>query len=109
MHGAKGLEADYIVLPGMSTGTSGYPSNIADDPVLYLAMAEEGTVGGSPAESGPAFPLLATVIALAVGAQPRQPPFAPYPRVAFTAPSTERVSMVWRLLRHQVNSREMIP
>ena len=32
------LEADYIVLPGMTTGTYGFPSNIADDPVLDLAM-----------------------------------------------------------------------
>ena len=37
-HSSKGLEADYIVLPGMSTGTYGFPSNIADDPVLDLAM-----------------------------------------------------------------------
>jgi DNA helicase-4 len=37
-HGSKGLEADYIVLPGMITGTYGFPSNIADDPVLDLAM-----------------------------------------------------------------------
>ena len=38
MHGSKGLEADYIVIPGMTTGTYGFPSNIADDPVLDLAM-----------------------------------------------------------------------
>ena len=38
MHGAKGLEADYIVIPGMTTGTHGFPSTIADDPVLGLAM-----------------------------------------------------------------------
>ena len=38
MHGSKGLEADYIVLPGMTTGTYGFPSNIADDPVLDVAM-----------------------------------------------------------------------
>lgn len=38
VHGSKGLEADYIVLPGMTTGTYGFPSNIADDPVLDLAM-----------------------------------------------------------------------
>lgn len=37
-HSSKGLEADYIVLPGMSTGTYGFPSNLADDPVLDLAM-----------------------------------------------------------------------
>ena len=38
VHGSKGLEADYIVIPGMTTGTYGFPSNIADDPVLDLAM-----------------------------------------------------------------------
>ena len=38
VHGSKGLEADYIVLPGMTTGTYGFPSNIADDPVLDVAM-----------------------------------------------------------------------
>jgi DNA helicase-4 len=38
VHGSKGTEADYIVLPGMTTGTCGFPSNIADDPVLDLAM-----------------------------------------------------------------------
>jgi len=38
MHGSKGLEADYVVLPGMSTGTYGFPSRITDDPVLDLAL-----------------------------------------------------------------------
>jgi DNA helicase-4 len=38
VHGSKGLEADYIVIPGMTTGIFGFPSNIADDPVLDLAM-----------------------------------------------------------------------
>jgi DNA helicase-4 len=38
VHGSKGLEADYIVIPGMTTGTLGFPSNIADDPVLDLVM-----------------------------------------------------------------------
>jgi DNA helicase-4 len=38
VHGAKGLEADYIVIPGMNTGNYGFPSKIADDPVLGLAM-----------------------------------------------------------------------
>jgi DNA helicase IV len=38
VHGSKGLEADYIVIPGMTTGTHGFPSTIADDPVLDLAM-----------------------------------------------------------------------
>jgi len=38
VHGSKGLEADYIVIPGMTTGTYGFPSTIAGDPVLDLAM-----------------------------------------------------------------------
>lgn len=38
MHGSKGLEADYVVIPGMITGTYGFPGTIADDPVLDLAM-----------------------------------------------------------------------
>ena len=38
VHGSKGLEADYIVVATMTTGTYGFPSNIADDPVLDLAM-----------------------------------------------------------------------
>lgn len=40
-HGSKGLEADYIVLPNLTTGTYGFPSQIADDPVLTLAMSED--------------------------------------------------------------------
>jgi DNA helicase-4 len=38
MHGSKGLEADYVVIPGMTTGSYGIPSNIRDDVVLHLAM-----------------------------------------------------------------------
>ncbi|MHB8245064.1 MAG: 3'-5' exonuclease [Acidimicrobiales bacterium] len=39
VHQSKGLEADYIVIPGMISGTYGFPSQIADDPLLDLAMA----------------------------------------------------------------------
>jgi DNA helicase-4 len=46
VHSAKGLEADYIVVLGMTQGRYGFPSNIIDDPVLELAMP-----------SGDAFPL----------------------------------------------------
>ena len=35
---SKGLEADYIVLPGLTTGRYGFPSDMADDPVLDVAM-----------------------------------------------------------------------
>ena len=38
MHGSKGLEADYVVLPNVTSGTFGFPSQITDDPVLALAM-----------------------------------------------------------------------
>ncbi len=37
-HASKGLEADFIVIPGMTTGTYGFPSQISDDPVLDVAM-----------------------------------------------------------------------
>lgn len=40
VHSSKGLEADYIVLPNVSSGTYGFPSEVVDDPVLSLAMAE---------------------------------------------------------------------
>ncbi|MBL8926390.1 MAG: UvrD-helicase domain-containing protein, partial [Pseudonocardia sp.] len=40
VHSAKGLEADYILLPNVSSGTYGFPSEVVDDPVLSLAMAE---------------------------------------------------------------------
>lgn len=40
VHGSKGLEADFVVVPNMSKGKFGFPSQIADDPVLELAMSE---------------------------------------------------------------------
>jgi DNA helicase-4 len=40
IHSAKGLEADYVVVPNLTTGTYGFPSQITDDPVLNLAMTE---------------------------------------------------------------------
>jgi DNA helicase IV len=39
VHQSKGLEADYIILPNLTAGTCGFPSQIHDDPVLALAMA----------------------------------------------------------------------
>ena len=39
VHRSKGLEADYIVLPSVTRGTYGFPSQIHDDPVLTLAMS----------------------------------------------------------------------
>ena len=38
VHSSKGLEADYIIVLGMSTGRYGFPSGITDDPILQLAM-----------------------------------------------------------------------
>lgn len=38
VHSSKGLEADYILLPNLTVGTYGFPSDIVDDPVLHLAM-----------------------------------------------------------------------
>jgi DNA helicase-4 len=32
VHGSKGLEADYIVIPGLTTGSHGFPSTITEDP-----------------------------------------------------------------------------
>jgi DNA helicase IV len=38
IHGSKGLEADYVVIPRLASGSYGFPSTIVDDPVLQLAM-----------------------------------------------------------------------
>lgn len=43
VHSAKGLEADYIVIANAKSGVYGFPSTIADDPVLDLAMSERDT------------------------------------------------------------------
>ena len=40
VHGSKGLEADYVVIPNLTRGVFGFPSEIADDPVLDLVMTE---------------------------------------------------------------------
>ena len=40
VHGSKGLEADDVILPNVSSGTYGFPSEVVDDPVMSLAMAE---------------------------------------------------------------------
>jgi DNA helicase-4 len=40
IHSSKGLEADYIIVLGLTNGQFGFPSEIADDPVLALAMPE---------------------------------------------------------------------
>jgi len=40
VHGSKGLEADCIVVPNLTTGVYGFPSQIVDDPVLDIAMSD---------------------------------------------------------------------
>ena len=39
MHGSKGTEADYVVVLGLCSGKHGFPSEIADDPLLDLVLA----------------------------------------------------------------------
>lgn len=39
VHSAKGLEADYVIVANMTRGRYGFPSEMADDPVLDVAMA----------------------------------------------------------------------
>jgi len=41
IHSAKGLEADYVVVVGLSAGMYGFPSEIEDDPLLDLVLAEQ--------------------------------------------------------------------
>lgn len=43
IHGSKGLEADYVVLPRLTKGAYGFPSGIEDDPILQLAMPQGDT------------------------------------------------------------------
>ena len=43
VHGAKGLEADYVVLLGLCTGKYGFPSEIADDPLIDLVLSAPET------------------------------------------------------------------
>lgn len=39
VHTAKGVEADYVVVVGATAGEYGFPSEIADDPLLGLVLA----------------------------------------------------------------------
>lgn len=39
VHRSKGLEADFVVLPHVVTGTYGFPGLLSDDPLLQLVMA----------------------------------------------------------------------
>lgn len=40
IHGSKGLEADYVILPRVVAGGWAFPSNRQDDPVMLLAMPD---------------------------------------------------------------------
>ena len=39
VHGSKGLQADYVAVLGMCTGRHGFPTEIADDPLLDLVLS----------------------------------------------------------------------
>ena len=39
VHGSKGLEADYVVVLGLCSGRYGFPTEIADDPLLDLVLS----------------------------------------------------------------------
>lgn len=43
VHQAKGLEADYVLIPGMNSSMHGFPSQVLDDPVLQLVMSADDT------------------------------------------------------------------
>ncbi|WP_062289747.1 UvrD-helicase domain-containing protein [Demequina phytophila] len=38
VHRSKGLEADHVILPNVTTGRYGFPGSIQEDPLLALAM-----------------------------------------------------------------------
>ena len=42
IHSSKGLEADHVILLNLQNGKFGFPSNIADDPILNLVLPEQG-------------------------------------------------------------------
>lgn len=43
-HSSKGLEADYVILPNVTSGAYGFPSTIQDDPVLSLQWPKLTTI-----------------------------------------------------------------
>lgn len=38
MHGSKGLEADFVIIPGMEAGYKGFPGEFSGDPLLELVL-----------------------------------------------------------------------
>lgn len=43
VHSAKGLEADYVVLLNGNAGKYGFPSEVADDPILNFLLSDSDT------------------------------------------------------------------
>lgn len=41
IHRSKGLEADFVIVAGLTAGKYGFPSEISDDPLLDLVLAEK--------------------------------------------------------------------
>ena len=41
VHGSKGLEADYVILAGVVSGRYGFPTEVMDDPLIGLFLANE--------------------------------------------------------------------
>lgn len=39
-HRSKGLEADYVIVSGMFAGKYGFPTQIADDPIISMLLAD---------------------------------------------------------------------
>jgi len=39
-HSSKGLEADYVIIVGLTSGEYGFPCQIMDDPILNLVLAK---------------------------------------------------------------------
>ena len=40
-HSSKGLEADYVIIIGLTSGEYGFPCEIMDDPILNLVLAKQ--------------------------------------------------------------------
>nr|WP_243750657.1 UvrD-helicase domain-containing protein [Thiomicrorhabdus marina] len=40
IHASKGLEADYVILMGLESGSYGFPSERSDDPILHLVIPQ---------------------------------------------------------------------
>ncbi|WP_423915722.1 3'-5' exonuclease [Candidatus Poriferisodalis sp.] len=41
IHSSKGLEADYVVVLGLTTGGMSFPSDMVDDPILELTRTAQ--------------------------------------------------------------------